>query len=198
MKTILLLFGITILFTFISFGKQLARVGNAHYKVKAGKVLYCTPVNGLPMFHDEKEVVGADASSFKVFSFPYAKDKNHIYRHNEVIQACDPESFELIGSNKNYSKDKNAVFYAHQCISDDPENFELIEAGLGKDREHIYRFGHVVSGADVATFEVLGNGYYRDKNKVYMDVRYGLDGVKVVDSADPNNFNALADNQSVK
>jgi len=83
----------------------------------------------------------ADASSFQIIQFPYSRDKNHVFYHEEVIEKADPKTFSVFETSY-YSKDKNYVFV----------------------------YGKLLKGADVATFGPVNKKHsllYKDKNHTY-------------------------------
>ncbi|MDD4409571.1 MAG: DKNYY domain-containing protein [Candidatus Pacebacteria bacterium] len=58
--------------------------------------------------------IGADASTFQILTYGYAKDMNNVYCYdypvcNNVISGADVKTFQVV--NSDYAKDKNSVYY---------------------------------------------------------------------------------------
>ena len=93
----------------VGFGDIAQNLGD-YYSINKGKVYY----------RDEK-IENADIMSFKVLNEDYAKDKNHVYSGNEVIDPSpllgkikNPETFEFLPNGiiygTLYRKDKNRSY----------------------------------------------------------------------------------------
>jgi len=106
-------------------------------------------------YHDGRLLEGSvDIKTFKVIDFNSAKDKNSVFIRANRIKNSSPETFVSMGNE--YYKDKNRVY-----------NFE----------------GNVITGADPASFKILGGNfgkiYAKDKNKAY----YGYAPIPEADAA---------------
>lgn len=130
------------------------------------------------------QIPNADAASYEVINYAFAKDKNAVYRNGGKIANADPKHFELIDA-FTYSKDKKNVFYRDKTLDQaDPVTFEVIEIVGGmwaKDKSHYYIKEDKYPLSDFSSFNVLGNGYAADQEQVYF---YG----DVVLEADPKTF----------
>jgi hypothetical protein len=108
----------------------------------------------------------ADQSSFKPINSDYAKDKNHVFLWNHVIDGADPTTFVYL--KKNYSKDKSRVYYSAKPIEGaDPNTFEIINAGLGKDKKDFYWLTSKLGVIDPASFTVINNQWAKDQKAYY-------------------------------
>ena len=181
MKTTLII-GIILSFFFV---KSLLKIGSKGFEIKQGKVYFYQPVNGVPFVYDSYEIEAADASTFKVINFPYAKDAQHVFFNKGIIKDCDPNSFELLSHESGYSRDKNHTYYFYTKLSDDPNNFALLGDRLAKDETKVYWKNESIENADPITFENLGNGYSKNKSRVFYEKNNKL---IVVEGASPENF----------
>jgi hypothetical protein len=57
-------------------------------------------------FHEGKQLRSADIGSLELINYHFAKDKNQVYFHENILKEANPESFELI---TNKSRGKLAV-----------------------------------------------------------------------------------------
>ena len=139
-----------------------------------------------------KKIENADIMSFKVLNKDYAKDKNHVYSGNKVIDPSpllgkikNPETFEFlpygIRYDTLYGKDKYNVYYINNIMSNCFDSFyfiyevkginkdkvEVLNKWFIKDDKNIYFKGEILEGVDYNTFEVLPNGDGQDKNRSY-------------------------------
>ena len=181
---ILLITGMVGLAACILLVKVLSKTGKRGFQINAGKVYFYSPVNGVPFVHDRHEMKNADAATFKVIKFPYAKDANHVFRNTSILKGCDVNSFEIL-SNDDYSKDKNHAYYITTLLSNDPKNFVLLGDRFAKDKNQVYWANKSIENADPLTFKNLGYGYAKDKHRVYYEKNNKL---IVVEGANPQNF----------
>jgi len=137
-------------------------------------------------------VKGAHIFSFKGLSQSYAKDKNNVYVHCDIIPKADPKSFYITNG---YGRDKNSLYkWATPLPIADIDTFEFFPTGeeystlYGKDKYFVYYAGEKIKEADLNTFKILNkeetNNYYnmyllnsistkrliyaRDKNSLYI------------------------------
>jgi hypothetical protein len=110
----------------------------------------------------------------------YGKDDETVFINGYKLKEADPKTFEIV--EEWFSKDRERVYYGSQEIKEiDPETFEMIGSGeYVKDNDSIAYAsrGNVVTEANMETFEVMFDGYAKDKNNVYV---YGR-AMKDVDS----------------
>lgn len=77
------------------------------------------------------------------------------------------------------------IWYERRMLEGaDVGSFELLDNGYSKDKEHIFYLNKEVANIDFATFELLKNCYVQDKDAIYCA---GF----VVEEADRENFKAL-------
>lgn len=122
------------------------------------------------------EVTSADIPTFQFSSHgEYAKDKNNVYRCNQVVEGAEPVSFVMV--NIVYAKDAKHVFYMGNVLEGvDPATFSIVpgstapagsRSAYGKDATYVYYTGQLVSHADQATFVILSPFIPVDKNWIY-------------------------------
>ena len=180
MKKIFLKIVLLLILANVGFGDIAQNLGD-YYSINKGKVYY----------RDEK-IENADIMSFKVLNEDYAKDKNHVYSGNEVIDPSpllgkikNPETFEFlpygIRYDALYGKDKYNVYYINNIMSNcfdsyyfiyevkgiNKDKVEVLDGWFIKDDKNIYFKGKILEGVDYNTFEVLPNGDGKDKNRSY-------------------------------
>lgn len=127
----------------------------------------------------------ADAASFTVLEYGFAKDAVSGYYMRQAIPGSDGPTFAGIDSA--WSKDARHVWWSDVDLGStppgalvtrmaegaDPATFQALENGYGKDAKHVYFQGNVVEGADPATFQVFdtatGEGDARDKARAYRE-----------------------------
>ena len=123
------------------------------------------------------KIENADIDSFETLKWDYARDKNHVYNHGQILEGFNSESFAVLTEAKGwptdekpvYIKDKNQVRLHDQTLEEaDPATFQLMKGGYyAKDKNNIYWYGSILNGADVASFKVVGEAMAEDKNKKY-------------------------------
>lgn len=101
------------------------------------------------VFHHDTLMAEADSETFGTFnrynSGGFAKDKNYAYFQGEIINGADPATFE---GYPGYGKDKNQVYYVPK------EGLPILQ---------------ILPHVDVASFQAIGNNYYKDKHAVYYE-----------------------------
>ena len=101
--------------------------------------------------------------------FPFTRDR--------AVLGADPFSFKFVGrfglasaessTLDDIFRDKHHVIFQGEVIWDSDANDLRLFDGYAKDKNHIYVGGAALKKLDPATFELLGCGFYRDKNGVY-------------------------------
>ncbi len=155
-------------------------------------------------WHDKKNayykwklIPGADGESFIHAGHDYAFDKNNVYFEDQLLKDADRKTFQIL---KAYiGRDLNNVFVRSMRATTikDIKSFELIVVGeetFGKDNYQIYVLRYTLPhplipfpGADLDTFEVVGENYAKDKNKVYY-YGYHAKDILILENAEPENF----------
>ncbi len=120
----------------IDLGGRYSRVGSKVYFSQWSK----TSKNG----RQNEVVMGADADSFTVIKWEYAKDSQSVFFYGKKIQTADPKTF---------------------CVLDDVPEAE--KNRLAKDNKHVFWNGEVIPHADPQTFTVLDSSYYKDAQAVF-------------------------------
>ncbi len=114
-----------------------------------------------------KEIINVDIATFTIISLGFSKDKNHLYFMGEVVENGLPKSFEQL--NEHYFKDKNNIYFIEEWDSDsllthikniETSTVEILGRGYFKNKEVVYCDEDQILGADPASFEVLKESYY--------------------------------------
>ena len=131
----------------------------------------------LPSMGITSDMSLADAATFEVLDFFFAKDRSHVWGRCHAYEGI--------------------------CISTiadaDPSTFTPLQSWLSKDRYQVYHFTKPVADADTETFHIVplqdaekyGSNFATDKNAVYLF--YG-NTVRRFAEIDPNTFE-LTENQ---
>ena len=126
----------------------------------------------------------ADKETFKVLSKFYGIDKHRVYHLSMGITNVDVPTFELLTSDGEYERYQN-------YLSGRDKYYDF-----GRDKNHVYSLSHtssegrfaILSDANPATFQTLGNKWSKDDKSVY----YNLEKV----DADPQTFVNINGNYS--
>lgn len=119
---------------------------------------------------------GYDSETFERIDQSYAKDKNHAYLHNIVIEGALPESFEVVG--EGYAKDALHVFFERELVPGaDPASFvlgkkpkkEFFAIVLAHDNKDYYYCSTPLHVADYESFKLVKDGWYIDRKQVYYE-----------------------------
>jgi len=154
-------------------------------------------------YFQNREIVGADASTFQELGDRWAKDKSTVYQEGQKQTYLDSATVKVFPYV--YVVDKAGVwvygtgYYMRVDKTDaDPVTFSVISHGYGKDKNNVYYFAQKIVTADVQSFtplrganypssEGLASSWYaKDKNAVY----YRSD---VIQNADVQSFAFLGD-----
>lgn len=153
--------------------------------------------DGNRVYVNGKAIPGSDGASFEYLGERYGRDRNQVYWESGVVPGADPESFSPRGHF--VGRDKNTVYVQTFSATNirDPETFEFFQAGdevFARDARAVYAVRYnrpdplvPFPEADPETFEVLGNFYARDKDRVY-HYSYHQSGITVIEEADPGSF----------
>ncbi len=153
------------------------------YHINKDKV-WCK--TSLGMSYNVNEVAGADPQTFAERELSskmlpgatafYGFDKNSVFWAVTKIEGADLASFEYVSNN--YSKDKRAVYYMSEPLTDDLAHFAVINYDFVKDSKAVY-FGRDVFSDDPTHFVEVGHagsGYYKDSQQCWYGI-YELKGV---------------------
>ena len=115
-------------------------------------------VNNNKVYYDDIILEDVDIQSFQILSLIYAKDKNSVYSFDQKLSDIDYQTFTIcfIQNNEripsNYTKDKNAVYYANVKLEADIDSFIALENYYGKDKNVVFFEDHKLEYIDVKTF----------------------------------------------
>ena len=143
---------------------------------------------------------GYDSSTFERINESYAKDVNHVYYCNEILEKADPASFRVL--NDNYAVDAQHVWHRGNVIENaDPATFIApddsgslnFSLALTHDAHDYYCGTKPLHVADMASFTRKGSSWAIDSLNVYFigaDAKIGED---VVPIGDYHTFHMLND-----
>ncbi len=153
------------------------------YQIKGDRVLY----NG--------RAIVADARSFQILGYGYAKDRTNVYLDGVVLRYVDPSTFRLQmggrdprgrgGSNVSRGRgvpvtENNRLFVPEYVVSRfdvlfdgrkvqgaSINTFKDLHDGYAKDAFDAYYFGEKIQGVASSSFKNIGSGYAKDSFDVY-------------------------------
>jgi hypothetical protein len=145
-------------------------------------------------FGDDELLISADAETFEVLEYGFAKDGNQAYYEGHPFKVIDVDSFESL--DQWFAKDEVQV-YEFRDYTDgevvprsyiDVETFESLGNNYAKDKDYVYVHrvsnNEVVKGMDAETFEVVNSPCYtKDSEHVYT---YNIP--EIVEGVDLNTF----------
>ena len=144
------------------------------YKKMDGKV-YFTWSSGATMKMENKEMKDADFSTFETIknkeNIALAKDKNHVYKEDKIIENADPKTFEPL--KQRFWKDKNHVYflrvYGNECIINDadPKTFVVVRDSWTKDKTNAFYIYDKLKEVDFQTFTPIDKDWAKDKQTYY-------------------------------
>lgn len=143
------------------------------------------------VFYFNEPLDMADASSFIVLGYGYAKDRYNVYMNGAVLRYVDPSTFRLKINTvpglepypqdqvypypqeqaypyEGYLKTSNSVLFNGQKIEGaSPSSFTELGGGYAKDSFNVYFMGKRVSDASSFSMKYLGDGYAADAFNAY-------------------------------
>ena len=162
--------------------------------------------------------LSSNPETFEYVNNGYTKDKDNVYFCSGTLYNASPDSFEYLGgvfqgdnyldycsnlgSDKHsFTKDKNNVYF-YGNISQDVVNFKVFSDYYAGDSTKIYytlegeNSINTIKNVDVSTFDDLGCGYARDKNKFYLygkKIKTNIEMSEIIEKStciikDKNNF----------
>ena len=125
----------------------------------------------------------------------YAKDKNSVYSGHKKIKGANPKTIKVL--NIAYVKDDKTVFsnfsFSNTLKNADVNFFEALGQYYGKDKNNVYLMGEKIKKADVKTFQVISEEFFKhyskDKNNVYLETY-------IIEGADPKTFEIIKEEPS--
>jgi hypothetical protein len=155
-------------------------------------------------WHDKKHayykwtrIPEADGASFRYLGHRYAADKEYVFLEDKRLPGAVVSTFKPMGGF--VGKDAHRVFVQALPVENvkDVAGFETELQGadwFGRDRTHVYFICYnpanpllVFPGADLKTFEVLGERYAKDKDRVYFYSGYTA-SITVLEDANAATF----------
>ncbi len=155
------------------------------------------------VYIDGRDVRYADLSTFRPLfnnfgGRGYYLDDNNVYWGGDRINGADSGSFHVIYINKGYGvygaygKDKSNIYFEGEVVDGvDVDSFQVLTYWYERDEDDIYAFNYITSqrkeikNAHSDTFEILRDGYAKDRDRVYYSDAYDS---WVVEGADPETF----------
>ena len=135
-------------------------------------------------------VPGVDVATLQAKRYPLFCDKNDYYYQTVALHVADMENFKTIKwfENDFWAKDSRCVYYDSVRVDGvDLATFELVGQEFARDKRHVYMNGLVLADADPATFKPIKNSlYFRDKSHVW---HYK----ELLADADPATFELIGD-----
>jgi hypothetical protein len=118
----------------------------------------------------------ADMDTFTVLAYNFAKDKNHVYYNDIIIEDADPESFELIPfrsvvyeKQRSYllTKDKNHLYYVNKKFEQaDTNSFQGLWGEYAQDAKHIFFNNEVLLKTEFTPKKIAN-----DKHENYLQLK---------------------------
>jgi hypothetical protein len=134
---------------------------------------------------------GYDLATFKRINESFAKDINHVYYCNEILEDADPKTFRALS--EDYSADSRHVWYRENKIEGaNPQTFVAPEKndslnftiGLAHDDHDYYRQNNPLHVADMGSFKQIDGSWAVDRQNVYfigLEAHLGKDIVPIGD-----------------
>lgn len=139
-----------------------------------------------------RRIIGADAASFTMNEYGIPSDQNGAYVEGYIIVGADASTIQKI-PNSPYHKDKYSVYFQEiPLLGSDPKSFKVLKdpssqtQKYGIDQNNFYQTYFPVGNVDVNTLEVIGNGWFKDKDHVIFDNA-------IVSGLEPKTFQILSD-----
>jgi hypothetical protein len=114
-----------------------------------------TPVSDDPA--NFREIAAQDGYSF-------CADLRQVYVNGNAIPGADPATFRILRGG--YTRDAGQSYYFDKPMPEGTKinSLEMLEGAYAKDAARVYHLGHVVEGADPATFVVTDDKFQRAKD----------------------------------
>ena len=115
-------------------------------------------------------IEGADPATIKADRYPVARDTRDVYFYGAALHVADIATFKILNSDDlhMWAADSRCVYYDSLRVdSADRATFKVVDIFVGKDKNHVYRFGEILPEADPATYKEDTWGYATDKNHVW-------------------------------
>ncbi len=136
-------------------------------------------------------ISGADGASFVYLDHYYTMDKNNVFFEKELINEADKSTFYSLRDNVGRDAENIFVRAIRATNIKDFVTFQLVtinEELFGRDKDQIYALHYSTPfpllpfpEADLETFEIVGDYYAKDKNKVFY-YSYHIPEIRVLDA----------------
>lgn len=142
-----------------------------------------------------KPLKGKDPKHFVVLGNGYARDSMYGYYWGTPLRKCEsPLSLEIVHGDKKwaaeYARDDHHIYYEGAALKDvDVATWQLLPNGFSRDSEHIYYCAWKLPGVRPGTWRHLEGAYSRDEKSVFlMHIR--------LKDADPDRWRLLGSDYS--
>ena len=162
-----------------------ANLGMAEYIKKDNAVYYKDETEQA----DERKVENADFKTFVKLNDVYGKDGKSVFYFDKKLEGADVETFQVIGEVN--GKDKKYIYNYDEKMEVNPKDFKLYK---NKDKLLYFRnngklyiggsFLEVEYVQDLDSFEVIDEGYSKDKYNIY----FTRNDVVKLEGADKDSF----------
>ena len=115
-------------------------------------------------------IEGADVASLKAKHYPLCRDRRDYYYMGRAMHVADVEKFKVLkwSDDDCWAIDGHAAYYDSTRFDVDIATFKVRSWCHATDKDHVYRYGRILEGADPATYEEEWKGYYsRDKAHIW-------------------------------
>lgn len=138
-----------------------------------------------------KKPKGYDPATFERLNESFAKDINHVYFYNEILEDANPKTFRAL--DEDYSADSRHVWYRKDIIEGaNPQTFVApeknnsldISIDLAHDDHDYYNQNNPLHVADMGSFKRIDGSWAVDRQNVYyigLEAEIGKDIVPIGD-----------------
>jgi hypothetical protein len=147
-----------------------------------------------------KKPEGYDSATFERLNKTFAKDINHVYCYNEILEEADPKSFRAL--NEEYSADSRHVWYRGDKIEGaNPQTFVApeknnsldISIDLARDDHDYYNQNKPLHVVEMGSFKRVDGSWAVDRQNVYYIGLEAEIGKDIVPIGDYSTFRVLND-----
>jgi len=143
------------------------------------------------VYYEKYRLKGAKPQTFRQLNQHFAADERGVFYADRTMDDADAASFKILG--EYWAKDAKRVYFQDKIVEADPATIELVAGHFARDGQRVYGFlGQVVEAADPATFQPVGDSYFKDRTQVY----YSGYPVSKVEGADPGTFQVVTEGKS--
>ena len=147
-----------------------------------------------------KKPKGYDPATFERLNESFAKDINHVYFYNEILEDANPKTFRAL--DEDYSADSRHVWYRKDIIEGaNPQTFVApeknnsldISIDLAHDDHDYYNQNNPLHVADMGSFKRIDGSWAVDRQNVYYIGLEAEIGKDIVPIGDFHTFRVLND-----